>query len=103
MSIHLYLQQRCLMPGPTELLVLNYLQDFQETVPRNFSVNSSVPDGEIVRIAIGNQLIIYRTLWRFENYIKKIARLPTTEDTCGSVFKGKFKIPTYVTSVSNRF
>ena len=71
--------------GPAESLVLGYLQDFHETVGDNFLMLGT-GDAEITSNELRNQLAIYRTFWRFENYIKQIVRLPV-EDT-GTAFKG---------------
>ena len=72
-------------PIPAESLVLNYLQDFQETVGDFFK--SGANEAEIIGKAVRNQLAIYRTLWRFENYIKEITRLPAED--IGTAFKGE--------------
>ena len=71
-------------PGEAELLVLRYVQDFQETVAKN-SLILGTSDADVVRNALKNQLATYRTIWRFENYIKEIARVPAE----GTVCKGR--------------
>ena len=61
---------------PAESLVLDFLQDFNETSTQTIGL-SQTQEAEGMKKLLGNQLAIYRTLWRFENYIKKIASLPT--------------------------
>ena len=63
-------------PGPTDLLVQSYLEDFDQAT-RNTSF--VLQNHEIVGKILENPLAIYRMLWRFENYIKKILRLPAED------------------------
>ena len=73
-------------PGPAESLVLGYLQDFHDTVGDNFLMLGK-SDAEIISHGLRNQLAIFRTFWRFENYIKQIARLST--EGIGAALKGR--------------
>ena len=84
--VRLFPPKLCANPSPAESLVLSYLQDFQETFGDNI-LKSGAHDAEIVSNLIRNQLAIYRTLWRFENYIQKIAKLSVANG--GTALRGR--------------
>ena len=66
-----------------ESLVSSYLQDFQEAA-KNYVDLLRTNEAEFFSHVLRNQLAIYRTFWRFENYIKKIVRL--TAEQLGLAF-----------------
>ena len=60
-------------PHLKEQSIFSYLQDFNETAYLQFADEI---DTETVQKLAGNALAVFRTLWRFENYVKKWTRLP---------------------------
>ena len=57
-------------------LILSYLQDLNQNPYSAILLNTSTHVAEVVGKLSRNPLAVYRTFRRFENYIKKLLRLP---------------------------
>ena len=63
--------------GQAQSLLIRYLKDFNETAYNSILLKTSGTDtNEAVSQLSWNPLAVYRTFWRFENYIKEFLRLP---------------------------
>ena len=59
-----------------QALILGYLQDFDESTSKLLPKTNEKDKVEAVRNLSENLLAIYRTFWRFENFIQQFLKLP---------------------------
>ena len=65
--------------GQAETLIRKYLQDFKDTAYDAMLLKKNGTNAGTVTKLSGNPLVVYRTFWRFENYVKQLLRLPADD------------------------